>query len=140
MYTKKIHSGNAEVIDTDSVFAFVPDLLDEKNNVKDFSPKPIDVELFFQDELLFRLRFEFRIVDKESQNPGWESIPEKETKTQKFILKNIGRTKEPIGSASAFEVATAGDGSKFYVAFSAKDHIFGVKLDYTVFRVREVAE
>ncbi len=135
MYTSKIQSGEAEIIESNSIIAFNPAPYG-KNPIKNNSnkPRPIDINCYFKAEFLFRLRFEF-IETKENQGrPSWKSEPEG-NQTQRFIIRNIHKSKGPISSSLAFDVASSSDGSVFYVAFSATDLDFNIKLEYTIYKI-----
>jgi hypothetical protein len=137
VYSSKIRSGNAEVIDSNTVLAFVPSPFEKKKSgySQIEEPKPIQIDLFYSGDLLFRLYFDFQ-NDEKYENPSWESSPDLSTKTQKFIIKNINRANgRPVGSNHAFEFADGADGSKFLVSFTAVEVPFGVQFTYTVYRV-----
>lgn len=139
MLSTKIRSGNAEVIESNSVISFVPGPFGENPLVKSNKinpPNPIEIDFYHGNEFMFQLYFEFVDSNENSGHPSWESVPIKNTKTQKFIIKNLKKAKHSISNSLAFDIASAADGSMFYISFTATELEFSVKLDYTVYKVK----
>lgn len=139
MYSSKLRSGEAEIIDSNTVISFNPAPYGKnplKNKTKE--PRPIEIDCFFKKEFLFRLRFEFIDSNDDNGKPSWRSEPAG-NKTQKFVIKNLYNSAGPIGSFLAFDVASSSDGSVFYVSFSVTELQLNVKLDYTIYRIKEGA-
>jgi len=136
MYSSKITSGDAEIIESNSVISFNPAPYG-KNPIKNKSiePSPIKIDCYFGKHFLFRLHFEFVITEENDGRPSWKSKPSGQ-QTQKFIIRNLHKSKGSISSSMAFDVASSSDGSIFYVSFSATELDFSVKLEYTIYRIK----
>jgi hypothetical protein len=134
LFNTKIKAGNAELIESNSVIALVQDPFENNpnNNNVALKTEPIEIDLYYSEEFLFRLNFIFQNTDG---SIGWESKPDKNNQSQNFII-NLRHAAGVVATTTAVYVASAGDGSKFYVSFSVAEAGFGTQLTYSIYRVR----
>ncbi|WP_062513923.1 hypothetical protein [Halobacillus sp. KGW1] len=136
MFKTTLKSGDAEIIDSNSVLSFVPDVKESRVKPKELIPAPIEVNISYFEDFLLKLIFQF---DKNSYLKGssWKSEANNDNKTITITITNLQNMnqKHTIDTLGTQELAKLEDGGKLYLSFSVKEISYGVNLTYTLFYV-----
>lgn len=142
MFSSKVKSGISDIIASGSVFNFLDRRTDISNPKKEtLSVSPIDIEVFWQESLLFNLTFYFKFVDDDNPDigPGYE-IKTISDKHVQFTLRNFYKAENyTIYSMFPCELATSHEGDKFIIYFSAVSSsqvTFSYLLNYTIYHIK----
>lgn len=134
MYSAKLSSEVAKIIESNTVVCPVPNELGAGEG-EILATNPINVDIFYQEEYLFRVNFTF---DNESQEyASLEYQADNKNKSFNFTLYNISDAKKPIAPPSAIKLAKGNNVSTFYLSFMVVPSPYAVQLSYTIYLVEE---
>ena len=134
MYTSKLTSKFAEIIDSNTIVSPVPNSEGFVEG-ETLTNNPISVDILYEKEFLFSINF---IFDNESQEyASLEYLANKEKKSFDFTLYNISEAQRPIAPPSAIKLARGNNISTFYLSFIVIPSPYAVQLSYTVYLVEE---
>jgi hypothetical protein len=135
LFTAKINSKFADIIDSNSIVIPVLKEKQKDKNLELLSENPIDIDVSYLDEFLFRLHFKF--LETKTKHASLSMKGDKNSGTMEFVLENISAAQRSIAPPTAVEVAKDNNGNTFYLSFIVTSSPYAINLSYTIYLVKE---